>query len=150
MSGARSRHDAPPHTCLLTKAFRIFDTSLTIVLRISCLQIIASCFTRVRIRHETSQSTTEEIRRDVWQSKRRGRMLRRDRTAGLSSAATVDILVTVSLVVILQRSRTGYSTRSASRSISYDLRFNFYITHSTDHIIDSIALYTIETGMITW
>ncbi|KAK7686481.1 hypothetical protein QCA50_010077 [Cerrena zonata] len=51
-------------------------------------------------------------------------------TAGLSSAATVDILITVSLVIILQRSRTGYST-------------------STDHIIDSIALYTIETGMIT-
>ncbi|TCD66511.1 hypothetical protein EIP91_001287 [Steccherinum ochraceum] len=51
-------------------------------------------------------------------------------TVGLSLSVAVDIIITVSLLVILRRSRTGYGT-------------------STDHIIDTIALYTVETGMVT-
>ncbi|KAI0789361.1 hypothetical protein C8Q75DRAFT_765295 [Abortiporus biennis] len=51
-------------------------------------------------------------------------------TVGLSLSAATDIFITITLLFLLRRSRTGYST-------------------TTDHIIDSIALYTIETGMIT-
>ncbi|KAH8099875.1 hypothetical protein BXZ70DRAFT_1008849 [Cristinia sonorae] len=51
-------------------------------------------------------------------------------TVGLSLSVAVDVLITVSLLAILRRSRTGYGT-------------------TTDHIIDTIALYTVETGMIT-
>lgn len=51
-------------------------------------------------------------------------------TIGLSLSAVVDVFITVTMLVILRKSRTGYST-------------------ITDHIIDSIALYTIETGLVT-
>lgn len=68
-------------------------------------------------------------------------------TVGLSSSVVVDILITASLLVILRRSRTGYSTRYLVLLIP---RFHRLTCHSTDRIIDSITLYTVETGMITW
>ncbi|KAI0937486.1 hypothetical protein AcV5_005387 [Taiwanofungus camphoratus] len=51
-------------------------------------------------------------------------------TLGLSVSSLVDIVVTVVLTALLLRSRTGYST-------------------STDRLIDTIVIYTIETGMVT-
>ncbi|THH28663.1 hypothetical protein EUX98_g5518 [Antrodiella citrinella] len=51
-------------------------------------------------------------------------------TVGLSLSVAVDVIITVSLLIILRRSRTGYGT-------------------TTDRIIDIIAVYTVETGMIT-
>ncbi|KAI0370119.1 hypothetical protein BV20DRAFT_1076209 [Pilatotrama ljubarskyi] len=49
-------------------------------------------------------------------------------TMGLSLSTAVDVLITVTLIVLLQRSRTGFST-------------------VTDHLIDVVTLYTIETGL---
>ncbi|KAI0652742.1 hypothetical protein C8Q79DRAFT_939173 [Trametes meyenii] len=51
-------------------------------------------------------------------------------TMGLSLSTAVDVLITVSLIVLLQRSRTGFST-------------------ITDHLIDVVTLYTVETGLVT-
>ncbi|KAI0756065.1 hypothetical protein C8Q80DRAFT_1126243 [Daedaleopsis nitida] len=51
-------------------------------------------------------------------------------TMGLSLSTTVDVLITVSLIALLQRSRTGFST-------------------VTDHLIDIVTLYTFETGLVT-
>ncbi|KAL1950915.1 hypothetical protein VTO73DRAFT_64 [Trametes versicolor] len=51
-------------------------------------------------------------------------------TMGLSLSTAVDVLITITLIVLLQRSRTGYST-------------------ITDHLIDVVTLYTVETGLVT-
>ncbi|KAI0714548.1 hypothetical protein C8Q76DRAFT_727080 [Earliella scabrosa] len=51
-------------------------------------------------------------------------------TTGLSLSTSVDVLITVSLIALLQRSRTGFST-------------------ITDHLIDVVTLYTVETGLVT-
>ncbi|KAI0776327.1 hypothetical protein BD413DRAFT_528468 [Trametes elegans] len=51
-------------------------------------------------------------------------------TMGLSLSTAVDVLITVTLIVLLQRSRTGFST-------------------ATDHLIDTVTLYTVETGLVT-
>ncbi|KIP07803.1 hypothetical protein PHLGIDRAFT_127401 [Phlebiopsis gigantea 11061_1 CR5-6] len=50
-------------------------------------------------------------------------------TTGLSISASVDVITAVSLCFYLQKRRTGFS--------------------SMDHIIDSIMVYTVETGMLT-
>ncbi|KAI0328457.1 hypothetical protein GY45DRAFT_1003362 [Cubamyces sp. BRFM 1775] len=50
-------------------------------------------------------------------------------TMGLSLSTAVDVLITLSLITLLQRSRTGFST--------------------TDHLIDTVTLYTVETGLVT-
>ncbi|TCD64938.1 hypothetical protein EIP91_003435 [Steccherinum ochraceum] len=50
-------------------------------------------------------------------------------TGGLTSAAVVDIMITTALIFYLKRSRTGFS--------------------GMDVIINSITLYTVETGLIT-
>ncbi|KAI9069690.1 hypothetical protein FKP32DRAFT_1671168 [Trametes sanguinea] len=51
-------------------------------------------------------------------------------TTGLSLSTAVDVLITLSLTILLQKSRTGFSTL-------------------TDHLIDVVTLYTIETGLVT-
>ncbi|KAH9884645.1 hypothetical protein C8Q73DRAFT_351998 [Cubamyces lactineus] len=51
-------------------------------------------------------------------------------TMGLSLSTAVDVLITLSLITLLQRSRTGFSTL-------------------TDHLIDTVTLYTVETGLVT-
>ncbi|KAI0829098.1 hypothetical protein BC628DRAFT_1362489 [Trametes gibbosa] len=51
-------------------------------------------------------------------------------TMGLSLSTAVDVLITVTLIVLLQHSRTGFST-------------------ITDHLIDVVTLYTVETGLVT-
>ncbi|EMD32505.1 hypothetical protein CERSUDRAFT_87815 [Gelatoporia subvermispora B] len=51
-------------------------------------------------------------------------------TLGLSLSSAVDIFITVTLMYLLQRSRTGFST-------------------FTDRLVDCVTLYTVETGMIT-
>ncbi|CDO76917.1 hypothetical protein BN946_scf184398.g5 [Trametes cinnabarina] len=51
-------------------------------------------------------------------------------TMGLSLSTAVDVLITLTLIILLQRSRTGFATL-------------------TDHLIDTVTLYTIETGLIT-
>ncbi|KAI1786823.1 hypothetical protein LXA43DRAFT_752308 [Ganoderma leucocontextum] len=51
-------------------------------------------------------------------------------TTGLSLSTGVDVLITITLIVLLQRSRTGFST-------------------VTDKLIDVVTLYTIETGLLT-
>ncbi|KAI0696885.1 hypothetical protein C8T65DRAFT_30156 [Cerioporus squamosus] len=51
-------------------------------------------------------------------------------TTGLSLSTTVDVLITITLIALLQRSRTGFST-------------------VTDHLIDVVTLYTVETGLVT-
>ncbi|KAI0352217.1 hypothetical protein OH77DRAFT_1460656 [Trametes cingulata] len=51
-------------------------------------------------------------------------------TMGLSLSTAVDVLITITLIALLQRSRTGFST-------------------VTDHLIDVVTLYTVETGLVT-
>ncbi|KAH9942975.1 hypothetical protein B0H21DRAFT_749248 [Amylocystis lapponica] len=51
-------------------------------------------------------------------------------TLGLSVSSAVDIAITSSLAIFLHKSRTGFST-------------------STDKLVVTIILYTVETGMIT-
>ncbi|PIL31157.1 hypothetical protein GSI_05854 [Ganoderma sinense ZZ0214-1] len=51
-------------------------------------------------------------------------------TTGLSLSTGVDVLITTTLIVLLQRSRTGFST-------------------VTDKLIDVVTLYTFETGLLT-
>ncbi|KAM5533530.1 hypothetical protein V8D89_012809 [Ganoderma adspersum] len=51
-------------------------------------------------------------------------------TTGLSLSTGVDVIITTTLIVLLQRSRTGFST-------------------VTDKLIDVVTLYTFETGLLT-
>ncbi|TBU48252.1 hypothetical protein BD309DRAFT_949988 [Dichomitus squalens] len=51
-------------------------------------------------------------------------------TTGLSLSTSVDVLITVILITLLQRSRTGFSTL-------------------TDRLIDVVTVYTLETGLLT-
>ncbi|RDX44280.1 hypothetical protein OH76DRAFT_1409235 [Lentinus brumalis] len=55
-------------------------------------------------------------------------------TIGLSSAASLDIFITIGLCYFLRRGRTGLGRLVAS---------------SMDRIVDTITLYTIENGMLT-
>ena len=68
-------------------------------------------------------------------------------TTGLSISASVDLITAVSLCFYLQKRRTGFSRYVASRIPV--LRILNTCVASMDYIIDTIMVYTVETGMLT-
>ena len=70
---------------------------------------------------------------------------------GLSLSTAVDVLITLSLITLLQRSRTGFSTLCALYFRYYDELGKILIIcgFRTDHLIDTVTLYTVETGLVT-
>ena len=69
-------------------------------------------------------------------------------TTGLSISASVDLITAISLCFYLQKRRTGFSRYVASRILLVLRVLNTYVA-SMDYIIDTIMVYTVETGMLT-
>ena len=67
---------------------------------------------------------------------------------GLSSAVTLDIIVTVGLSYYLRKSKSGFSRYGTIQMHSLPA-FPHYL-RSMNEVIDTLILYTVETGLITW
>lgn len=66
---------------------------------------------------------------------------------GLSVAVALDVFVTAGLSYYLRKSKTGFSRCD---QIFEHLTHISDIADSMNDIIDSLVLYTVETGIITW
>lgn len=70
---------------------------------------------------------------------------------GLGAAVTLDVVIAAAMCYYLQRSKSGFSTWAFllsqlfhSSSLTYDHYYRM------NELLDTLVLYTIETGAMTW
>lgn len=73
-------------------------------------------------------------------------------TLGLTLSTALDIMITSGLCIFLRRSRSTGNGNSGRYASPYSLAVLLRLTStdSLDHILDSMTLYTVETGLVTW
>lgn len=69
---------------------------------------------------------------------------------GLSSAAALDVMIMVGLCYYLRKRKSRMSTYVPISLTFFLYLFNDIYRIRMNEIIDTLVLYTVETGAITW